>query len=284
MGKKKATRPALVLRIENTIPNLSKSEQSVANYIIANPEKVIYQSVAALAENCGVSDPTVVRTCQKLGFTGYQSLKLAMAAAIVTPNQTVHEDISVDDNMQSISGKVFQSAVYALQFTKDTLDYEAMEAAVDALANARRIVILALGASGPVAQDLHHKLLRLGMEADVYTDSNLQAIACSYLDQRDVVFAISHSGSSKAVVDNASLAKKNGATVISLTSAGRSPLSKLANISLTTMSNETMYRIISVASRVAALTIVDCLYTYLAIRSEDAKSLKVEKNLQNLKY
>lgn len=284
MPKKQSSQPALMLRIQNSLSSLSKSEQSVAKYIISNPENVIYQSVAALAENCNVSDPTVVRTCQKLGFSGYQSLKLAMAAAVVTPDQAVHEDISVDDNMQSISDKVFQSAVYALQFTKDTLNYAAMQAAVDTLANARRIVILALGASGPVAQDLHHKLLRLGMEADVYTDSNLQTIACSYLDSRDVVFAISHSGSSRAVVDNASLAKKNGAKVISLTSAGRSPLSKRADISLTTMSNETMYRIISVASRVAALTIVDCLYTYLAIRSEDAKSLKVEKNLQNTKY
>ena len=122
MAKKDTTRPALVLRIENTIPNLSRSEQSVAKYIIENPEKVIYQSVAALAENCRVSDPTVVRTCQKLGFTGYQNLKLAMAAAIVTPNQVVHEDISIDDDIRTVSGKVFQSATYALQFTKDTQD------------------------------------------------------------------------------------------------------------------------------------------------------------------
>lgn len=275
---------SLILRIENSMHNLSKSERVVADYIIKNPEQVIYQSVAALAENCKVSDPTVVRTCQKLGFSGYQSLKLAMAATIVSPTQTVHEAVSAEDDMQTVTEKVFQSAVYALQFTKDTLDFKAMEAAAKALIDARKIVILGMGASGPIATDLHHKLLRLGLDATVYTDSHLQAIACSYLDQRDVLFAVSHSGSSRAVVDNAAIAKKRGATIISLTSSGRTPLSKLASVSLTTMSSETKYRVVAISSRAAALTIVDSIYTYLAMQCEDAMSLKVEKNMEHLKY
>lgn len=277
-------RSALVLKIENAMPNLSKSERAVASYIVKNPEQVVYLSVAALAENCGVSDPTVVRMCQKLGFSGYQSLKLAMAAAVLSPTQTVHEAVSAEDDMKTVTEKVFQSAVFALQFTKDTLDFKAMEAAAQALSNAKRIVIFGMGASGSIAADLQHKLLRLGMNAAVYTDSHLQAIACSYLERRDVVFAISHSGSSKAVVDTAAIAKKQGATVITLTSSGKSPLSKLADISLTTMSSETKYRVVAISSRAAALTIVDSIYTYLAMHCEDAMSLKVEKNMQHLKY
>lgn len=284
MAQQDNSRSALVLRIENMIPNLSKSEQVVAMFIVDNPEKVIYLSVAALAESCNVSDPTVVRTCQKLGFTGYQSLKLAMAQSIVSPTENIHEKITSDDDIETVADKVFQSAIYALQFTRDILDPGEMEAASRALMNARKIVILGLGASGPIAMDLHHKLLRLGLDASVYTDSHLQAIACSYLDERDVVFAISHSGSSRAVVDNTQLAKQNGAKVITLTSSGRSPLSKLATISLTTMSSETKYRVVAISSRAAALTIVDSIYTYIAMRSDDAKSLKIEKSMEHLKY
>lgn len=284
MAVNESPRPALLMRIEHSMPDLSKSERAVAQYIIDNPAEVIYLSVAALAENCRVSDPTVVRTCQKLGFTGYQSLKLAMAAAIVSPSEAVHEEISADDDMQTVTEKVFQSAAYALQFTRDTLDPVQMQAAADALMKARKIVILGLGASGPIALDLHHKLLRLGLDAAAYTDSHLQAIACSYLGEQDVLFAVSHSGSSRAVVDNTNIAKKNGATVISLTSAGRSPLSKLAAINLTTRSQETKYRVVAISSRAAALSIVDSIYTYLAMHCEDAKSLKVENSMQHLKY
>ena len=275
---------ALVLKIENALSSLSKSEKVVADYIITHPDEIVYLSVAALSDICGVSDPTVVRMCQKLGFKGYQSLKLAMAAAVVSPSQTVHEAVTVEDDMSTVTEKVFQSAVYALQFTKDTLDIKAMESAAGALKNANRIVIFGMGASGPIALDLHHKLLRLGMNATVYTDSHLQAIVCSYLTSHDVIFAVSHSGSSKAVVDSASIAKKHGAKVITLTSSGKSPLTKLADISLTTMSSETKYRVVAISSRAAALTIVDSIYTYLAMHSEDAMSLKVEKNMDHLKY
>jgi len=275
---------ALVLKIENSIPSLSKSEQVVARYVVENPEQVVYLSVAALADNCGVSDPTVVRMCQKLGFSGYQSLKLAMAAAVVSPTQTVHEAIRADDDMRTVTEKVFQSAAYALQFTKEALDHKAMEAAANTLMNARKIVILGMGASGPIAADLHHKLLRLGMDATVYTDAHLQAIACSYLTEQDVVFAVSHSGSSKAVVDSADIAKKHGTKIITLTSAGKSPLTKLADIGLTTISSETKYRVVAISSRAAALTIVDSIYTYIAMHCEDAMSLKVEKNMEHLKY
>ena len=275
---------SLVLKINSAMSKLSKSEQVVANYVTAHPEQVIYLSVAALAENCGVSDPTVVRMCQKLGYSGYQSLKLAMAAAVVPPTQAVHEAITTQDDMRAVTEKVFQSAVYALQFTKDTLDFTAMEAASHTLRSARKIVIFGMGASGPIAADLHHKLLRLGMDATVYTDAHLQAIACSYLTEQDVVFAVSHSGSSKAVVDNAGIAKKRGAKIITLTSSGKSPLSKLSDVSLTTVSSETKYRVVAISSRAAALTIVDSIYTYLAMHSEDAMSLKVEKSMEHLKY
>ncbi|MBR2616427.1 MAG: MurR/RpiR family transcriptional regulator [Clostridia bacterium] len=274
----------LVMRIENAIPNLSKSEKVVAGYIVQNPEQVISLSVAALADICGVSDPTVVRMCQKLGFSGYQSLKLAMAAAVVPPSQTVHEAVTPSDDIKTVVEKVFQSALFALQLTRDTLDVKAMGDAAEALLAAKRIVILGQGASGPIAADLHHKLLRLGMNAMVYTDSHLQAIACSYLERGDVVFTISHSGSSKAVVDNAAIAKKSGAEIIALTSSGKSPLSKIADIYLTTTSSETKYRVVAISSRAAALTIVDSLYTYLAMRCKDAMSLKVEKNMEHLKY
>ena len=72
---------ALLLRIENSLPNLSKSERKVAEYIRGNPRGIIDLSVAALADACGVSDPTVVRAYKKLGFSGYEDLKLTLAQA-----------------------------------------------------------------------------------------------------------------------------------------------------------------------------------------------------------
>ena len=276
--------PALVLKILNMMQSLSKSEQVVATYITQHPEEVVYLSVAALAENSGVSDPTVVRACQKLGFTGYQDLKVTLAQDIVTPLQSVHEEVLPDDDMQKIISKVFQGTVHTLEFTHDTLNVADVEHAAKLLMNARRVLIFGLGGSGPIAMDLQHKLLRLGLSANAYTDPHLQAINSVYVGAEDVVFAISHSGSSRSVVDNTRIAKNNGASVISLTSMGHSPLSKIADISLFTASSETRFHIVAISSRIAELTIIDSIYTYIAMRSESVKNLKVEKAMEGMKY
>lgn len=277
--------PALVLKIKKLMPLLSKSEQAVASYICAYPEKVIYLSIAALAENSGVSDPTVVRTCQKLGFTGYQNLKVTLAQNIATPLQSVREEVHIDDDITRILEKVFQSTIHAIEFTNETINPADVQQAAEMIMNAGRIMIFGLGGSGPVAADIQHKLLRLGFNVQAYTDSHLQALAsASYAGKDDVVFAVSHSGSSKGVVDNARLAKQNGAKIISLTNMGSSPLSKLADCALYTASDETKFRIVAITSRIASLTIIDAIYAYISVRSENMKSMKAERSMEGLKY
>ena len=91
-------------------------------------------------------------------------------------------------------------------------------------------------------------------------------IAVSSLTTEDVVLAISHSGSSRDVADASRLARERGATVISITNNGISPVSKLANIRLYTYSQETKYRTYAISSRMAELTIIDTLYTAVALR------------------
>ena len=93
MAVQETSLAALLLRIENTLPHLSKSERKVAVYIKENPKAIIDLSVAALAEACGVSDPTVVRAYKKLGFSGYEDLKLTLAQATVSPSEIIHEKI-----------------------------------------------------------------------------------------------------------------------------------------------------------------------------------------------
>ena len=159
-----------------------------------------------------------------------------------------------------------------------------LPAVEEVLQGARRIAIFGVGASGAIASDLQHKLQRLDLNAQAYVDSHLQALSAAYLTEEDVVLAISHSGSSRVVVDNVRIAKENGAKVITLTNIGRSPLSKLADISLFTASQETKFRILAISSRIAELTILDCIYTYIALHTDGANSMKVEKAMENLKY
>ena len=275
---------AIVFKIRSLIPELSRSEALVAEYIVNHTDEVINLSVSALADCCGVSEPTIIRACRNIGFSGYQALKIALIQGMSAPINYSGEEVTAEDDMQQAVQKVFGAASDAINLTRDNLNLDDMRNAAEALLKARKILIFGVGGSAAVAADVQHKFMRLGLNATAYSDMNVQTIGAAYADENDVVFAISHSGSSKAVVDNAHLAKSNGATVISLSSMGKSPITEIADISLFTSANETRYRIVAISSRIAELTVIDSLYSYMSFRTGNEENLKVEKVIEDQMY
>ena len=279
-------KPALIIKMKAIYPNLSKSEQKVVRFICLDPSKIIRLSVAGFAEECKVSEATVIRACRSVGLTGYQDLKVTLAHDTVTPLQSINEEITPDDSINTIVDKVFQSTLHTLQYTRSILHINDLEKAVEYLTQANIIHIMGLGNSLAIALDLQHKLLRLGLSAVAYQDTHLQTISCSFMKPNDCLFAISHSGSTKDVVDCARIAKEQGSKVITLSNIGKSPLVEFSDVPLYTASNETRYRIAAIDSRIAQMALIDCLYTMIAIKNPHSVEgfRKIEKSLQNKKY
>ena len=278
---------ALLIKIDTMRPGLSETERKVADYILAHPHEVIYLSITDMAAHCGVSDATVVRLCKRLRMHGYQELKVTLAQDIVAPLERIHEAVSENDSCGDIMAKVFQTTIQALQYTARIVNLQQLGLAVETLENARRVIILGMGNSAAVAQDMQHKLLRLGLDASAYNDNHMSRIVCTYIGKSDVCVCISHSGSSRDVVDAARTAHENGAKLISMTGVGRSPLSELADIRLETASQEAQYHILALASRIAQYTLIDSIYTSLAIKRRDSKGeyqQDIERALEKLKY
>lgn len=278
--------PSIIAKMQIMRDSMTRSGQSVVDYIIANPEEVIYASVDELAEHCKVSEPSVIRACKKLGFSGYQELKITLAREMVNPLQSIatEDAIAPGDGPPVIAAKIFKSIINSLNFTFDTLSIPDIVRTAQALASARRIIIMGVGNSNAISVDLQHKLMRLGFTATAYSDPHMATIAVSYMDSRDVVFCISHSGSSIEVVDIATQGKAKGALVISITNIGISPLSKVSDIALHTASNETKYRIVGFNSRIAQLAIVDVLYATISLHLNREEDLRVEDSLSSHKF
>lgn len=276
----------VLLKLQTLLPTLSKAERKVANYTLKHPEEVISLAVSGLAESSGVSDATVVRACRSMGFDSYQEFKLTLAQSLVSPTEAIQESLSPDDSTEDIIAKVFANETAALELTRDTVQASEIERAAEAIMNAEKVYIFGLGNSHAIAFDLQHKLMRLGIDASAVSDSHIQAISATNCTKKDVVFAISHSGSSVDIVSNSKIAKQHHATIISLTNIGTSPLTKISDITLHTASNETRYRIVAIASRLAQMAIIDTIYTIIAMRSKEAPERfhKIEKALETKKF
>ncbi len=247
-------------RLRSLGNSLTRAEQKIVDYILANPANIVHMSITELAEESGGAEATVFRLCQKAGFKGYQHFKIMLAQDLYSPLESVYSEVSPEDPLDVLVQKVFGSISEGLQDTLKIVNYEAMARAIAAVAAARRIDVYGSGGSAVVAADIEHRFMRLDKAVRAYSDSHTQIIAASLLKPGDVVIAISHSGANRDLLESVNVAKASGATVIVLTSHMKSPLSRVADILLCGMAKETLYRSEALASRLIHLALVDALY------------------------
>lgn len=257
--------PVWQIKLRSVMPSLGAAERRVAEYIMANPSKIVYLSITELAEASRASEATIVRLCRRLNYKGFQGLKIAMAQDLVPSLQAIHESISENDTISEIKKKVFYGSMKVLQDTVSIVDDRELEKAVHAIAHAGKFDIYGLGGSGCVAEDARHKFIKIGVRAAVYKDCNLQAMSAALLGPGDVAMAVSHSGSVRDVVEALQIAKQHGATTICITHFARSPITEVSDIKLFTTASEMMFRSDAMTSRIAQLAIIDTLYAGVAL-------------------
>ncbi|WP_409252022.1 MurR/RpiR family transcriptional regulator [Bacillus sp. SCS-153A] len=254
--------------IRSHYSQFSDTEKKIANYILNNPTDIIHSTINGLADELGVADSTVFRFCKRIGFKGYQSMKIALAAEIVTPMRDIHENVDENDTPQTIASKVFRSNMKTIEDTLMVLKEELFQEAADALLAADNIEFFGSGGSGIVAMDAYHKFIRTGLRVHASTDSHIQLMTASQMTEKDCAVLISHSGSTKDILQVMKVLKESGAKTIAITNFAKSPLSEKADISLYTVSEETDYRSEALSSRIAQLSIFDALYVSIMLKRD----------------
>lgn len=256
-------------RIRVARPTMPKGAGRIADFVLAEPERVVRMSVTELSEATAASEGSVINFCRSLGLTGFQHLKLSLAQEIVRPVQFIHEDLEKDDDLETVCRKVFHSGIQALRDTHSVLDPQALGQAVAAMRAAKRIEIYGIGSSAPIAEDAHYRMLRIGLDARAMTDSHIQAISASRTGPDVAVLTISHTGATHETLTATRLAHEAGAKTVVITNYARSPIQSHADILLYTMARETRFRTEAMASRIAQLCVIDALIAALALADYD---------------
>ncbi len=246
-----------------------KTERKIAAYLLENFDKSLHSTLLELADGIGVSDASIVRFCKSIGYTGFQEYKINAAMQCVPEPRLYNPSLSVDDNPAEICDKIFAIESSALEQTKQELDIAVMNKVADLLLNARRINLVGTGGSAISARDFQHKLLKIGVRAELQEDKDLQLMSASLLTENDVLFAISHSGSNLHVAETIDLAKKKNAKVVTLTMKSKNVLVEKADYPLYVVSEKTIFESESFSARLAQLAMLDCLVALMAFRNFD---------------
>lgn len=249
---------------------LSDSQKEVAKYILENPDKVMMHTLNEVAAACNVSETTVLRFLHKLNYNSYQLFRINLTQEIsVNKPEAVYEDVSFQDSTNDVIEKIIHSTVSSVADSRQIIDTDSVEQVVKKILDAKRIIVAGVGASGFIAQDMHHKLIKLGLDAVCSNDAHIMNILATGLDSESFLLLFSHSGESREVLDMAAIAAEHRCEIGAVTSYARSSLANKAKYVLCSSSHETMFRSDAMTSRIVQIVIIDILYVRLVTMMGD---------------
>ncbi|EQG02983.1 helix-turn-helix domain, rpiR family protein [Clostridioides difficile 6041] len=258
----------LISNIQSQYTRLSKGQKLIAQYILNNYDKVAFMTACKLGETVGVSESTVVRFANALGYSGYPKLQAALQELIKNKLTTVQRVEMAHDYSDdfAILNKVLKSDIDNIRSTLEEIDERAFKEASNKLLRARKIYILGMRSSFVVAQ-------YLGFYLDIILD-NVHIIRMDMgdafeqivrINEEDVIVAISFPRYSKKSYQIVNYAKEKGAHVISLTDSLFAPVASLADNSLLVKSNMASF----VDSLVPALSISNALAISVGMKEKE---------------
>lgn len=166
----------LLARMQLSTTRLCRTERRVADVILADPRQSVRKSIAALANEAGVSQPMVIRFCQALGCKGLVDFKLRLAAELGDEAPAL-QTVSPTDTPAQYSTKMLGNAAAMLLELREQVDAGALEEARQQLGKARRVDCHALVADASLAESLRMRLLAAGLPSSVFTDPQARQLA-----------------------------------------------------------------------------------------------------------
>jgi glucokinase len=255
---------SLMDRIQQIQTELTPAERRVASLVLENPRTVLNEAIAEIARLADVSQPTVIRFCRSLGFTGLADFKLKFASSLTGTIPVRHSQVRRNDSTHDLSAKVIDNTVSAILNFRDQLEVHAIDQAIALLRKANKVEFYAMGNSRAVALDGQHKFFRFRIPTNSYGDAHLFNMAAELLNPGDVVIVVSNSGKLPELLKAVDTALQAGADVIAI-APHQSPLGKIATVCLAVNHTEDNATFLSMISRILQLLLIDILAVGLSL-------------------
>ena len=254
---------------------LSKSQKMIANYILNHYDKVAFMTASILGEAVNVSESTVVRFANALGYSGYPKLQKALQELIKTKLTTVQrlEISNRQITQESIIEDVIKSDIDNIQAIINELDREEFSKIAEVINRARNIYIIGFRTSTILAEFLgfysnlildNVRVVRHGV-SDIYE----QLI---HITKEDIIIGISFPRYSSKTTQILKFVKEKDAKIIAITDSDLSPLIELSDYKLIARSNMVSF----VDSLVVPLSLMNALIVSIGMGKREYITKKFE--------
>lgn len=273
--------------IRSHYAQLRNSEKKVADVVLKQGRYCQKMTIERLAQQSGVSQPTVMRFVKAVGFQSYREFQDALLCQDMKTRMKPEDGsiqsvlygyrLHVGDSIESVPGKVVSGTIAMLEEMLKSIPASDLQEAVRMVTAARKVHIFCVENSAATAADLMTKLLYLGIECQYYADYYLQRISASSLQQDDTVIAISYSGQSRDVVDTVKIAKKAGAKVVVITNFEQTLLERWGDVVLKSSQKQLLYGD-AIFSRTTQMALIDMLYMGIILSDYDTYTRRLDQS------
>ena len=255
--------------IQEKQSTFSKGQKQISSFILGHYDKAAYMTAAKLGALVGVSESTVVRFANELGFAGYPELQHSLQEMIRSKLTTIQRIEITNDRIgeSDLLEKVLNSDIDKIKHTLEEIDRTSFENAVDDLIGAQMIYIIGMRSSSSLASFLYHYLNLVFPHVRLVRTTSGSEIFEQLLriSSDDVIIGISFPRYSKRIINALGYAKKQGAKVISITDSAASPIAANADDLLLAKSDMASF----VDSLVAPLSIINALIVAIGRKKQD---------------
>lgn len=255
-------------KIEESVPSFSKGQKKIAQYIINQYNKAVFMTAAKIAEETGVSESTVVRFADAMGYDGFPEFQQALQDSVKGKLTALQRFEQASEHLESrdMLSLVMNSDISRLKATYEQLDKELFEKAVQSISKAKKIYIIGVRSSSALASFLGFYLNLLFDDVRVISTTSVSEVfeQIMRIGEDDVLIGISFPRYSNRTVKALQYAKTNGATVISVTDSKVSPLVEYSDVALLAESGMVSF----VDSLVAPLSIINALIVSLGMNKK----------------
>lgn len=271
-------------KILSNYSSLKNSTKIIADIFLKNPRAFLIKNTQELADYTKTSGASIVRFCQKLGFSGLKEFQLALATEMPQPQEKkIDTIINKNDDPVKVLYKLNASWQADSQDMIKTLNKDNLIAAVKIISNAENVFLEGVGASGLAAQDLFYKLIRFGKKVIYIPDSHIDLEKSVFTTNKDVMIAFSYSGLTKEVLMAVEQAKKNKTPIIAITRNKLSPLSENSDILLALPTTEKLLRFGAVTSLFSEIFMSSLIYLSIISPNLDnlSDNMKLTQQITN---
>ncbi len=255
-------------RIRNSYSTLSKGQKKIANAILNDYDKAAYMTAARLGALVGVSESTVVRFANELGFEGYSEFQRAVQELVrtkLTPNQRIEvtkQRLGSGDILEN----VMESDISKIRYTLDRIDRDAFYGAVDAILSAKNIYVMGARSTESLALVLKYNLSLIFDNVKFVTPTSTAEVfeQMFSIGADDVLIAFSFPRYSSKMVSAVKYARQNDSKVVVFTDSEISPLAEFATSLITAQSDMASF----MDSLVAPISIINAIIVEITRRKE----------------